>query len=120
MLDQWQTGTFDWVNDNFINLDPSGAAPSTRSDFNRVLFQLNGENNSDQLVAYLDNISYDGLLDTAGNTPPMNFDQLVWADEFDGSGMIDTSKWHHQTLLPNGSSWFNGELQHYTNRVENS
>lgn len=48
------------------------------------------------------------------------FDQLIWADECDGSGMIDTSKWHHQTILPNGTSWFNGELQHYTNRIENS
>ena len=45
---------------------------------------------------------------------------LVWADEFDGSGAINTGKWHHQTQLPNGVSWFNGELQHYTDRVENS
>ena len=34
--------------------------------------------------------------------------------------MIDTSKWHHQTLLPNGISWWNGEQQHYTNSITNS
>jgi len=34
--------------------------------------------------------------------------------------MIDTVKWHHQTLLPNGNSWWNGEQQHYTNSITNS
>lgn len=33
---------------------------------------------------------------------------------------INSDKWFHQTRLPNGSSWFNGEIQHYTNRMENS
>jgi len=48
------------------------------------------------------------------------YTQLVWSDEFNGNGAVNASKWHHQTLLPNGNSWFNGELQHYTDRVENS
>lgn len=46
--------------------------------------------------------------------------QLVWADEFDGYSTIDTSKWYHQTKLPLAGSWYNGEVQHYTNRAENS
>ena len=45
---------------------------------------------------------------------------LIWNDKFDGSGAIDPSKWFHQTQLPNGNSWFNNELQHYTNRLDNS
>ena len=45
---------------------------------------------------------------------------LIWNDEFDGSGVINSSKWFHQTLLPNGSSWYNNEIQHYTNRIDNS
>ena len=45
---------------------------------------------------------------------------LVWSDEFGGEGAIDTDKWFHQTLLPDGNVWFNGELQHYTNRTDNS
>ena len=45
---------------------------------------------------------------------------MVWYDEFDGNGAIDTSKWYHQTQLPNGNSWYNGEIQHYTDRVQNS
>ena len=45
---------------------------------------------------------------------------LVWNDEFDGNGAIDSAKWFHQTQLPNGNSWFNNELQHYTDRLDNS
>ena len=33
---------------------------------------------------------------------------------------IDTTKWFHQTRLPNGWGWFNNEQQHYTDRTENS
>ena len=46
--------------------------------------------------------------------------KLVWSDEFEGYGAIDTNKWFHQTKLPLLGSWYNGEVQHYTNRVENS
>jgi beta-glucanase (GH16 family) len=48
------------------------------------------------------------------------YQNLVWSDEFDGNGAINIGNWHHQTQLPNGFSWYNGELQHYTNRVENA
>jgi beta-glucanase (GH16 family) len=48
------------------------------------------------------------------------YDRLVWYDEFDEDGALDNSKWFHQTLLPNGNNWFNGEIQHYTDRIENT
>ena len=48
------------------------------------------------------------------------YNNLVWSDEFDGTGAINSTKWHHQTQLPAGGSWFNGELQHYTNEQTNS
>jgi beta-glucanase (GH16 family) len=48
------------------------------------------------------------------------YTNLVWSDEFNGSGAIDNTKWHHQTQLPNGGSWYNGEVQHYTNLTTNS
>lgn len=48
------------------------------------------------------------------------YSDLVWSDEFDGIGAINSSKWHHQTQLPVGGSWYNGELQHYTNLLSNS
>lgn len=46
--------------------------------------------------------------------------KLVWADEFDGYNIVDTNKWFHQTQLPLAGTWYNGEIQHYTNRSENS
>ena len=35
-------------------------------------------------------------------------------------GGVDPNLWFHQTQLPNGSSWYNGEIQHYTNQDTNS
>ena len=48
------------------------------------------------------------------------FKTLVWSDEFDGVGAIDSNKWFHQTQLPPGGSWWGGIIQHYTNRTTNS
>lgn len=115
LLNQWQTISFDFGNDPYLNLDPNSLPPLQRSDFNRVVIQLNGENNNFQVLAYLDDFLFNGTPPT-----PSPYSQLVWADEFNGSGAIDTSKWFHQTQLPAGGSWFNGEIQHYTNRTANS
>ena len=48
------------------------------------------------------------------------FNDLVWSDEFDGTGAINSNNWFHQTQLPAGGNWYNGEIQHYTNRQTNS
>lgn len=48
------------------------------------------------------------------------YNNLVWSDEFETNGAVNNTKWHHQTLLPAGGSWFNGEQQHYTNELANS
>ncbi len=48
------------------------------------------------------------------------YSDLVWSDEFDTDGPVNAANWYHQTQLPAGGSWFNGELQHYTNLVTNS
>ncbi|MEL6657879.1 MAG: family 16 glycosylhydrolase [Bacteroidota bacterium] len=114
-LNQWQTVTFNFVSDSYINLDAGSPPPSQRTDLNRVLLQVNGENNNDEVIAYID----DFLFDENELSNP-NFNRLVWSDEFDTNGPINPDKWHHQTQLPAGGSWFNSEIQHYTNRTENS
>ena len=50
------------------------------------------------------------------------FSQLVFSDEFDDyEGSPDPEKWHHQIIpIINGTDWANGELQHYTARIDNS
>ena len=45
---------------------------------------------------------------------------LVWQDEFSDEGALDSTKWHHQIIPPNNGGWFNGEKQHYTDRITNS
>lgn len=115
LLDQWQEVIFNFETDNYINLDGGSVPPIQRTDFNRVVLQVNGENNTDLVLAYLDDILH---LDVVSNDPV--YDYLVWSDEFDGNGAINSSKWFHQTQLPNGDSWYNGEVQHYTNREDNS
>jgi beta-glucanase (GH16 family) len=114
-LNQWQSVSFDFQKDAYINLDPNSLPPTQRNDFNRVVIQINGENNTDQVIAYIDDFSNQ---DTSSSQS--NYTFLSWSDEFNGNGAIDSSKWHHQTLFPNGGSWFNGEVQHYTNRQDNS
>jgi len=48
------------------------------------------------------------------------YKDLVWSDEFDTNGAVNATNWFHQTQLPGGVSWFNGEVQHYTDRLANS
>lgn len=116
IVNQWQEVTFNFANDPYLNLDPTSLPPIKRKDFNRVVLQINGENNSSNVLAYVDDFYY------LGASTPINviFDQLVWSDEFDANGAVDASKWFHQTQLPAGGSWHNGEVQHYTNRIDNS
>jgi beta-glucanase (GH16 family) len=117
VANQWQTVSFNFDSDTYINLNPNDLPPQERQDLNRILIQLNGEGNTDQVVAYIDDFEFTST--PAEEEPPL-YTQLVWQDEFDGTGEIDNAKWHHQTLLPAGGSWYNGEIQHYTDRIENA
>lgn len=117
-LDEWQEVRFDFAEGAYVNLDPNSPPPVDRGDLNRVVIQVNGENNQDEVTAYIDDFYFDGGETTGGNDPV--YDVLVWQDEFEEDGALDSSKWFHQTELPNGDSWFNGEIQHYTDRLENT
>jgi beta-glucanase (GH16 family) len=113
IVNQWQTVSFDFANDVYINLNAGSLPPTQRTDFNRVVIQINGENNTDNVVAYIDDLVYDA-------PPTLGFNTLVWADEFDINGAVNATKWFPQTQLPASGSWFNSELQHYTNRLSNA
>jgi beta-glucanase (GH16 family) len=46
---------------------------------------------------------------------------LTWSDEFDVPGSPDPSVWTHEIGIgPNDNGWDHGELQYYTNRLNNS
>lgn len=51
------------------------------------------------------------------------YNKIVWADEFDYSGLPDSTKWSYDSGngCPSNCSWGNNELQYYThNRLENA
>ncbi|UOR06059.1 glycoside hydrolase family 16 protein [Hymenobacter aerilatus] len=57
---------------------------------------------------------------TASNAEAKDYGQyteLIWSDEFNGSGAIDGTKWTAET---GGSGWGNNELQYYTTSTENA
>ncbi len=48
------------------------------------------------------------------------FTNLVWADEFTSSGAVLPQNWFSETVPPNNGNWSNGEVQHYTDRIDNA
>ena len=89
VLDQWQEITFDFDEDSYVNLDETSPDPMTRSDFNRVVLQVNSENNNDQVVAYLDDFLYNSVLSVKEVVRPISMypnpvkDKLTISEEFD-------------------------------------
>ena len=55
-------------------------------------------------------------IDVEGNGGSGNNNVLVWSDEFDGTGSIDSSKWTTET---GGGGWGNEEEQIYTSSSNN-
>ena len=56
------------------------------------------------------------------NNPTQSYtfnDELVWSDEFDQDGPVSQDKWNVETIPPNNGSWWNGELQFYTDKEDN-
>ena len=56
------------------------------------------------------------------NNPAQSYtfnNELVWSDEFDQDGPVSQDKWNVETIPPNNGSWWNGELQFYTDKEDN-
>ena len=58
--------------------------------------------------------------DNSGNSATAERTATVVAGTVVGPQAVDSEKWFHQTRLPDGNGWYNGEIQHYTNRIENA
>lgn len=102
VLDQWQEISFDFANDTYINLDGNSTAPTTRKDFNRIVLQVNSEDNSDHVTAYIDDFSYDSTLAVDQEKTPATFQ--IFPNPTTGkiqiSGQIDTI----EIFSPSGQS----------------
>ena len=111
----WTALSFDFSNAIYTS---NGTSVDATGTYNRLTIFIDlGVNTSG---TYLIDTINDGSEVTDPNEIDIIYTDLVWADEFDTNGAIDAAKWHHQTQLPQGGSWYNGEVQHYTNRIENS
>lgn len=111
----WTALSFDFSNATYTS---NGTSIDATGTYNRLTIFIDlGVNTSG---TYLIDTINDGSEVTDPNELDIIYTDLVWADEFDTNGAIDAAKWHHQTQLPQGGSWYNGEVQHYTNRIENS
>lgn len=111
----WTALSFDFSNATYTS---NGTSIDATGTYNRLTIFIDlGVNTSG---TYLIDTINDGSEVTDPNEIDIIYTDLVWADEFDTNGAIDAAKWHHQTQLPQGGSWYNGEQQHYTNRIENS
>jgi len=53
-LDTWQEVTFDFANDTVLGQ----TNPLSITNFNRIVIQVNSEDNSDKVIAYLDDLNY--------------------------------------------------------------
>ena len=111
----WQDLSFDFSNAQFS--DGSGATNAT-GQYTRLTIFIDGP--STVPGTFLIDDIWDGTTPTDPNELDVVYTDLVWSDEFDGNGAINSSNWHHQTFGPNGGQWFNGELQHYTDSQTNS
>jgi beta-glucanase (GH16 family) len=45
---------------------------------------------------------------------------LLFSDEFNTEGPVNTDNWTAEIYPPNNGSWWNGEKQHYTDRTDNA
>ena len=111
----WKELTFDFSN---AQLSSDGSPINATGTYTRFTIFID-EGTSTAGTYLIDDIN-DGSTPTDPNALDVIYSDLVWSDEFDTNGALDNTKWFHQTQLPAGGSWFNGELQHYTDRIENS
>lgn len=68
-----------------------------------------------------DNGNSDGMVMNGNNDIVVDEELvLVWSDEFDVDGAVSSANWTLETFPPNNGSWWNGEKQHYTDRLDNA
>ena len=86
----------------------------TGSGIEQFPFYVYAYSSTGNKISKITNLSV--LVEDGGNSGSGNNDVLVWSDEFDGTGSIDSSKWTAET---GGGGWGNQEEQIYTSSSNN-
>ena len=105
--------TFVFISLAFISCSGS------KSDVNDPI--LNNSNNNGSVSNNSSNNNNTNTNNNANTTPTNQYtfnNELVWSDEFDDI-FLSPDKWNIETEAPNNGSWFNGELQYYTDKEDN-
>lgn len=113
----WHYDSFDFSKAKVVG---TNAVVNGKGRYNRItlFFEPNQLKSGDYYI--------DDIRDFASKLPPTTsgtmpvYDKLVWSDEFDYAGKPNPMKWHHQVVPPNNGGWFNNEIQHYTDKRDNS
>ena len=129
--DNWKTGILNYFDGRYTSAAVEGINNKARvitkrcygvksSDtlWNRLILDLNLEDgNSAEIVPVLKKTygSKVFILILSGYFEDYPEYDLIWNDEFDGD-QLNPGNWTYET----GGEWFNNELQHYTDRAENS
>ena len=118
----YDTGWTDNVTFDFSDavLSSDGTTPvDATGNYNRLTIFIDGGFSLSGSFL-VDNIE-DGSLPSDPNEVDVEYNYLVWEDNFETPGVVNSLNWHHQTqvIIP-GVGWANGEEQHYTNRIDNS
>ncbi len=118
------TGGASWSNNIVFDfsqavLTDGGTPVNATGEYNKLVLFIDGGAFSGGTY-FIDNID-DGSTEIEIPQVDVQYTELVWEDQFDTPGVVNPSKWHHQTqvIIP-GVGWANGEEQHYTNRIDNS
>jgi len=112
----WTTNiSFDFAN---ATNSSDGTSVNASGQYSKLVIFIDGGTNTPG--TYLIDDINDGSTAIDPNAIDIEYTDLVWSDEFDGTGDLDNTKWFKQFQLPATGCWFNGEEQHYTNRIDNS
>lgn len=111
-----------------IQVGVSSSSPTNWIELTFDFTTVGGTGKYNRLVIVIDDGStipgtflIDDITDGSTETLDVVYTDLVWADEFDAPGVVNSSNWHHQTqIIVPGVGWANNEEQHYTNRIDNS
>ena len=110
----WNTVSYDFSQ---ANIAGSGTVINATGSYSRLVVFVNGGATS-MGAYYIDDIAYPNF--SSAHSLDVIYHDLVYAEEFNYTGPVDTNDWFSEVVPPNPWGWHNGESQHYTNRIDNA